>query len=831
MSPQTRLTLVTLLMGLAGCAGNAADPAGPAEPVRQALTACPDGSGPLERPSKLFGYWTVGPADADLPAIAARGDSNVVVVNGVMGQQSRLDGELRLLAQSPVRLFLVNSIHPVDDLEPDGAGGYRLKVDAVSRWGSFEASMRPWLECGRVAGFMWDEPYWNTAGRACEHIPGEAEREACMIAKVQDAAFNEDARKRMNVIHDRYWQSFPNAVRAVQEVFYVLATNGNWNLPERTDWAGFTCYGTWTGGCGGMSVTTQFERLRAKLTSPSQRLFGAPPAYAQWWGGGTEADMRATLDAYSAYASNAQNGLIGLISFFYGEWPGLSGLKTLSQATRDHFQAVGKQFLAAVPVSDTSWKASPVAGSGWNTLPFDDSAWPNASSLGANGSGSWGTRPGISAAAHWIWTGSQNDGQVYLRRRFVASEASYKVSVTADDAFTLYVNGQQVLTGSGWQTTHTATFSVTPGSENVIAAHAVNAGTPSEWNPGAFIMSLEPGGAGLGTGLTAEYFDNMDFTGTKLTRVDATVDFDWQGGAPDASMGADQFSVRWTGKVEPRYSETYTFHTVSDDGVRLWVNGQLLIDNWTDHAPTENTGQISLEAGQKYELRMDFFENAGGAVAQLRWSSPSQSKELIPASRLWHGSTGPGIGTPVGGGHTRVDFDSASMRRTTLTGDWRAGSHKAECAPGERIVGVSKYTAPPYKGHGALCAQANPATHPHASCTTYVFANGDARGTTSTGEWAAGYHKGECAADEYMAGISQTPDGKLDAILCCKGAVAHNNCAAPIFLDTSARESTATGEWDPGYWKGECGPGRYAAGISRQMDAWWSGFSLLCCGP
>ncbi len=189
------------------------------------------------------------------------------------------------------------------------------------------------------------------------------------------------------------------------------------------------------------------------------------------------------------------------------------------------------------------------------------------------------------------------------------------------------------------------------------------------------------------------------------------------------------------------------------------------------------------------------------------------------------------VGTSVGGGYTRVDFDATSTRRATGTGDWMPGSHKAECGAGERVVGVSKYSSPPYKAHGALCAPSTTAASPHNSCRTYVFANGDARGTSATGDWATNYYKGECAADEYMAGVSQTPDGKLDAILCCKGAVTHNNCTAPIFLAADARESTATGEWDPGYWKGECGAGKYAAGISRQVDAWWSGFSLLCCAP
>src|SRR5262249_802748 len=87
--------------------------------------------------------------------------------------------------------------------------------------------------------------------------------------------------------------------------------------------------------------------------------------------------------------------------------------------------------------------------------------------------------------------------------------------------------------------------------------------------------------------------------------------------------------------VQAQYSETYTFYTESDDGVRLWVNGQLLVDNWTDHAPTENSGTIALVAGQKYDIKMEFYENGGGAGAHLLWSSASTATQAVPTSQLY----------------------------------------------------------------------------------------------------------------------------------------------------------------------------------------------------
>ncbi len=149
-----------------------------------------------------------------------------------------------------------------------------------------------------------------------------------------------------------------------------------------------------------------------------------------------------------------------------------------------------------------------------------------------------------------------------------------------------------------------------------------------------------------GTGLTAQYFDNMNFTDLKLTRTDSTVNFDWGLGSPQATVGVDTFSVRWEGKVEPLYSQTYTFYTVTDDGVRLWVNNQLIIDKWIDQGPTEWSGQIALTAGQRYDIRMEFYENGGGATAKLLWSSASQAKVAIAQSRLY----------PAGSGNAQVDL-------------------------------------------------------------------------------------------------------------------------------------------------------------------------------
>ena len=166
-----------------------------------------------------------------------------------------------------------------------------------------------------------------------------------------------------------------------------------------------------------------------------------------------------------------------------------------------------------------------------------------------------------------------------------------------------------------------------------VKSGAVNSGVASA----GFLNSSS---IGTGTGLTGSYYDShfpdAPFAGNPtLTRIDPTVNFDWGGGSPDPLIGADHFTVRWTGSVQPQFSETYTFTTTTDDGVRLYVDGQLIIDQWVDQGPTPVSGQINLVAQQRYDIAMEYYENGGGAVAKLAWSSPSTTPGIIPTSQLY----------------------------------------------------------------------------------------------------------------------------------------------------------------------------------------------------
>jgi len=136
------------------------------------------------------------------------------------------------------------------------------------------------------------------------------------------------------------------------------------------------------------------------------------------------------------------------------------------------------------------------------------------------------------------------------------------------------------------------------------------------------------------SGLTGSYFDTASFTSLKVTRVDSRVAFGWGTAAPATGMGADTFSVRWTGKVIVPATGTYTFYTQSDDAVRLWVNGQQIVNDWTAHTLKEDKRAIALSATQAYSVKMEYYENTGQATAKLLWSGSGLTKQLVPASQL-----------------------------------------------------------------------------------------------------------------------------------------------------------------------------------------------------
>jgi alpha-L-fucosidase len=163
----------------------------------------------------------------------------------------------------------------------------------------------------------------------------------------------------------------------------------------------------------------------------------------------------------------------------------------------------------------------------------------------------------------------------------------------------------------------------------------------SATNPIATVVELsiavQPRQTGTGTGLAAQYWNNTSFSGTPaVTRTDPTLNFAWRfTGSPAATIPADNFSARWTGSVQPQYSATHTFLTVSDDTVKVWIDGKVVIDNPTPHEAAVNKGTISLQAGRKYSIRVDYTERTGEAYLKLLWYGPNLGQRIVPAAQLY----------------------------------------------------------------------------------------------------------------------------------------------------------------------------------------------------
>lgn len=198
-------------------------------------------------------------------------------------------------------------------------------------------------------------------------------------------------------------------------------------------------------------------------------------------------------------------------------------------------------------------------------------------------------------------------------------------------AFDSVVGIVRTIDATSPQSSGSSTYSFRSWSDGGAQSHTIS--TPATAT--TYTATYNTSTGGTFNGLSGQYFPTTTFTGSGPGRIDPTVDFVWGAGSPAPGIPADHFSVRWAGQVMPQFAETYTFYTVSNDGVRLWVNGTRIVNNWTNHGTTENSGTIALLAGQRYDITMEFYEDTGNATARLLWSSPSTPKAVIPAARLF----------------------------------------------------------------------------------------------------------------------------------------------------------------------------------------------------
>jgi hypothetical protein len=202
---------------------------------------------------------------------------------------------------------------------------------------------------------------------------------------------------------------------------------------------------------------------------------------------------------------------------------------------------------------------------------------------------------------------------------------------------------------------------------------------------------IYPSPTANGTGLTGQYFTNSSSTYTSnanfnptnlvMTRVDPTVDFVWGNNTLPITNSGGYYCVRWTGQVEPLYSETYYFDVNTDDGVKLWVNDQLIVDDWKAQGATDSIGSIALQGGVRYDIKMEYFQQTSSAVAHLYWYSADQSKQIIPSNRLFPTNT-PAAPTAITSPLSAIAFLNQPFSFTVTAANLPAGFTATGLPPG-----------------------------------------------------------------------------------------------------------------------------------------------------
>ena len=152
--------------------------------------------------------------------------------------------------------------------------------------------------------------------------------------------------------------------------------------------------------------------------------------------------------------------------------------------------------------------------------------------------------------------------------------------------------------------------------------------------PNGIVLNASPAAEVVGNGFVGNYFDNVNFTKLKLTKVDQVIDFDWGDGSPDPLIENGSFSIVWDAYMVPPKTDKYTFYVYSDDGARLWVNNQMVLDAWSGHKGEELSGSIYLEGNKTYPLKLEYYQNTEKAAVKLYWSSSVLSRQLLSKDYL-----------------------------------------------------------------------------------------------------------------------------------------------------------------------------------------------------
>lgn len=228
-----------------------------------------------------------------------------------------------------------------------------------------------------------------------------------------------------------------------------------------------------------------------------------------------------------------------------------------------------------------------------------------------------------------------------------AYSEQYTFYTRTDDGIRLYVNGKRVI--DQWKnmgtTEYTATVNLRAGRAVQVVMEYYEGGGPGHaelgWrSPGTPEEILSPIGSyttnisvkskeGWVGPVKADYFSDTKFQNKVLSRNESVIQYNFGNGSPHSKVPKDRFTVRWTGKLQAAKTTDYTFYTITDDGVRLYLDGKQIIDEWRGMSPTEHRATVRLEKGKTYSVVMEYVEYSGGAVAELGWMNDHLPKNPI----------------------------------------------------------------------------------------------------------------------------------------------------------------------------------------------------------
>ena len=371
-----------------------------------------------------------------------------------------------------------------------------------------------------------------------------------------------------------------------------------------------------------------------------------------------------------AYVRNTGN-LTGSATVTYSGTPATpitEGSQVLLQFTSGNLNTsafnVPKTYTVVAPVTATTFKvnfsgtaALPASGSG--SLSFGNFSHPLVGHS-ANIDATY-----LYGSANGVTTIGADNHSVRWETYLAPGTGNYTFQLDADDKarVLLYLNGKDQppteILQNGWSSPATGGFKqsaaiplvapVSPAARyRMVVEFVETTGTAEcrlQWRLGSATYANIPAASAFRddiaatTGWTGKYYNNTTFTEPPATTqfdsaVTVTSNGDWGIGSPHPDIGFNNFTVRWTGQVLPQYSQKYYFVPRTDDGSRLWVNDQLIVNRWAGGLG-EGTGSIDLKAGVYYDIMLEYYEGTGAAEAHLSWYSADQAKQIIPSGRLF----------------------------------------------------------------------------------------------------------------------------------------------------------------------------------------------------